>query len=128
MEFDLEFYLNVQRDWSKRTFGAGRQEGICKHIEKELAEVRADPMDLMEWVDIIILALDGAWRTGASADDIARALALKQSINLGRKWGPITGDDQPIEHVRECNEEQCDHNCPVCPRGPECDYYKGLKF
>lgn len=47
-------HLTRQREFSLRTFGPGpRTEGVCKHIEKELQEVReARGGDLSEWIDI----------------------------------------------------------------------------
>lgn len=98
---NLVRFINTQREWSERTFGPNpRTEGILKHIEKEIQEVRANPTDLSEWADIIILALDGAWRSGATAEDICFALQDKQAINFARTY-PRTDDDVPSEHVKE---------------------------
>lgn len=99
--FDLQSYIGAQRHWSARTFGLGaRSEGICKHIEKELCEIRSAPEDLMEWVDVIILALDGAWRAGYAPSQIVAALQMKQEINQGREWPAPGPEDEPTEHVR----------------------------
>jgi hypothetical protein len=69
---NLAGYVATQREWSERTFGPGsRHEGVVDHIKKELREIEQKPEDVMEWVDVTILALDGAWRTGASPDHIA---------------------------------------------------------
>ena len=93
--FDLVAHLIRQRDWSERTFGPGdRVLGISDHIRKELLEVAAARSDrvhpdleaLKEWVDVIILALDGAWRTGADPQMIAGAISAKQRINEDRRW------------------------------------------
>ena len=95
-------YIAAHIAWSVETFGDGmRTAGLCKHIEKELDEIRAAPNDVMEWVDVIILALDGAWRAGYSAGQIAAALQEKQRINIAREWF-YRGDDEPIEHARFC--------------------------
>jgi hypothetical protein len=99
--FCLIRYIDAQRKWSSHTFGpSSRVEGICKHIEKELAEVRADPTDVYEWVDVAILALDGAWRAGFTSEQIVNALAEKQMKNFLRTY-PRTADDMPSEHIRE---------------------------
>jgi hypothetical protein len=93
-------FINRQRRWSKNTFGDGaRTEGILKHIEKEILEVRDAPSDLSEWCDIVILALDGAWRAGHSPAEICRALESKQAKNMTRVY-LRTSDDVPSEHVR----------------------------
>mgnify|MGYP001580822508 CR=1 FL=1 len=98
----IESYIHLQREWSERTFGHGVwTNGITRHIEKELAEIRAAPHDLVEWVDVVILALDGAWRAGYTPEEIEKALLRKQSVNFKRKW-PLPGpEDEPIEHIQD---------------------------
>ena len=81
----LERYVERQREWSLKTFGDGARVGtVTKHIEKEIEEVRQAPGDLDEWIDIVILALDGAWRAGHSPDDIGMALERIQMRNFAR--------------------------------------------
>lgn len=106
----LETLIKMQIAWSEKTFGHGRRtEGICKHIEKELQEIRSNPDDLIEWIDVIILALDGAWRCvrfpgGAHRDPvayIANALQSKMAENWFNRTYPMpTSEDEPSEHVR----------------------------
>jgi len=99
----LREVLANQMEWSRRTFGSGRRTiGITKHIEKECAEVRENPEDLSEWIDIMILAMDGYWRAGGTPEMILHAIIAKQAINRERKY-PQTGEDEPSEHVRECH-------------------------
>jgi len=103
---NLVDYLDIQREWSEIVFGEGpRVEGICKHIEKELKEVRADPADVVEWCDIAILALDGAWRAGFSPQQVCDAMVAKQRKNIKRKWHAQVSDDEPIVHVKESDHE-----------------------
>jgi hypothetical protein len=85
------------------TFGPGpRTEGVIEHIKKELQEIEASPSDVAEWVDVIILALDGAWRCGATPLQVAEALGRKQIVNFERKWPDWRGNDgRAIEHIRE---------------------------
>ena len=96
-----------QREWSMRTFGPGdRAAGVIAHIRKELAEIEAAPGDLDEWIDVVILALDGAWRAGHGPEAIAAAWEAKQAKNEAREWPdwrtmPVDG---PIEHVRAAEE------------------------
>jgi hypothetical protein len=101
--YDLVSHLRRQRAFSEKTFGPGdRSRGCIDHIRKELAEVEADPSDLVEWVDIILLACDGAWRQGYSPGDIATALRDKLAENEARDW-PDWRTAEPgkaIEHVR----------------------------
>jgi hypothetical protein len=64
MSFDLTSHLVHQAAWSELTFGPARGGlGCVNHIAKEVVEVRAKPDDLEEWIDIVILAFDGLWRT-----------------------------------------------------------------
>ena len=94
-------YLQRHIEWSRETFGEGRRtEGLCKHIAKELDEIRQNPTDLMEWVDVIILAIDGAWRAGYTPVEIINALIKKQAINFERKW-VRRGENEPTEHERD---------------------------
>ena len=101
--FDFRAHLQRQRDWSEKTFGPGpRTAGVIDHIRKELCEIEADPSDISEWIDAVILALDGAWRAGHSPDDIIAALVGKQTKNEARTWPDwrTMPTDKAIEHVR----------------------------
>jgi len=103
----LVAYINRQIDWSYRTFGPGlRTKGVIQHIAKELDEIAADPSDVKEWIDVIILGLDGAWRTGASARQIVDALIAKQAKNVNRTWPDwrTMSEDQAIEHDRSITD------------------------
>jgi len=103
LEFDFKKHLERQSEWSEKIFGPGdRTKGIVDHIRKELIEVEAKPNDLSEWMDIVILALDGAWRQGASPDDIINALVAKQTKNENREWPDWRTQplDKAVEHVK----------------------------
>ena len=103
VRFDLIAHLLRQRDWSAKTFGPGpRTKGVVDHIRKELAEIEADPADIMEWVDVVILAFDGAWRAGWEPEAIVAAIEAKQAKNEARKWPDwrTASPDHAIEHDR----------------------------
>jgi len=101
---DLITYLRRQRTWSEETFGPGARHKMCtEHIRKELVEIEENPGDLEEWIDVTMLALDGAWRSGHSPEEIATALFAKFDKNQSRIWPdwrthPV---DIPIEHIRQ---------------------------
>ena len=102
--FSLYRHLVHQKAWSLITFGPGsRNNGITDHIRKELKEIEAQPGDLEEWIDVVILALDGAWRTGASPQEIIDMLVHKSKKNHLRKWPDwrTMSEGQAIEHVRD---------------------------
>lgn len=102
---DLEAHLIRQMVFSRATFGTGlRTKGVIDHIRKELVEVEKSNGSPDEWVDVVILALDGLTRSiwagmrfkpsagpySLSADDAARvAVRLiigKQAKNERRDW------------------------------------------
>lgn len=113
--FDLVAHLERQRAFSERTFGPGeRTDGVLDHITKEIAEVRAKPHDLTEWIDLVLLALDGAWRHGFTPQQIADALAAKQAKNEARTWPDWRTAElgKAIEHVRTDNATEDDNYTP----------------
>jgi Protein of unknown function (DUF550) len=102
--------LHIERQiaFSSMTFGPGpRTAGVLDHMRKEIAEVEANPYDLDEWVDLIILAIDGAWRSGHTPDQIIAAVIAKQTKNEARTWPDWrTADtDAAIEHDRSADEQ-----------------------
>jgi len=88
--------------WSYKTFGkAERAEGVCQHIESELAEIRADPYDVEEWADVILLAIDGACRSGNTPRMVTEAMIEKQKKNVARNWPPISKENKPTFHISD---------------------------
>jgi hypothetical protein len=96
-------HLQRLREWSTATFGPGlHTHRVIDHIRKELTEIEADPTDLAEWTDVIILAFDGAWRAGHEPQAIIDAVKTKQAHNEARQWPDwrSMSVDRAIEHVR----------------------------
>lgn len=99
---DFFDFLIARNKWSLKTFGEGqRTEGICRHIESELDEIRETPNDLMEWVDVILLALDGAFRAGHSPYKVLSAIYKKHQINTERNWSDTVSQDAPTYHRKD---------------------------
>lgn len=101
--FDMVSHLNRQRAFSAKTFGPGdRRKGVCDHIRKEIAEIEAEPSNIYEYADVILLACDLAWRAGFSSEMICDALAEKLTKNENRTWPDwrTQSPDHAIEHVR----------------------------
>lgn len=74
--FDLASFIAQQKSFSSQAFGPGsRQVGIANHILQECDEAEAEPGDLSEWVDIMLLSLDCAWRSGLEPVDVAKEIA-----------------------------------------------------
>jgi hypothetical protein len=107
----LEDFIFDQMRFSREAFGPGRRTaGIIRHIKKELVEIEADPTDLEEWIDVVLLALDGAWRCGGPASTphlICMALLAKLTKNKTREWPDWRAlpQDAAIEHKRKPNGE-----------------------
>lgn len=115
---NLEEHLKRQIAFSKGAFGPGeRRAGIIDHIRKELVEVEAtDGPDPHEWVDVVILALDGLTRSLAAvygskthkahtdfiAKEAAGLIVAKQGLNEDRTWPDwrTAAPDRAIEHDR----------------------------
>jgi hypothetical protein len=102
--YDLISHLYRQREFSLKTFGPGPLTNrLIDHIMKEFTEIVADPLDVKEWVDVMILAMDGAYRTGATPEQVTNALKEKQKRNEGRKWPDwrTSDPDKAMEHISE---------------------------
>jgi hypothetical protein len=113
---DLKQHLIRQMAFSHATFGPGtRTNGVIDHIRKELVEVSDANGDISEWVDIVILALDGLTRQLAFstqdgsrhdpdrvADTACRIIIDKQTRNEARVWPDWrkAEPDKAIEHDR----------------------------
>lgn len=113
----LDELLKDQLDFSITTFGGGeRKKAVIDHIKKEIIELEETKDAASEWVDIILLAIDGLLRAekyntqlkhGPLINDQAAILAAvglinKLSKNRTREW-PDWRDCDPekaIEHVR----------------------------
>lgn len=89
--------------WSLEAYGPGmRTKGILDHIRKELKEIEDDPEDMEEWIDVILLALNGAQRLNKGGQAILDQLFKKIVKNEFREWPDWrTHDpDKAIEHVK----------------------------
>jgi hypothetical protein len=85
--FDLLQFMQEKNDWSAATFGPGKRTGgVIAHIRSELTEIEANPDDVVEWCDVILLAMDGAFRAGFTPAQVITALINKQSKNTRRQW------------------------------------------
>ncbi len=104
--FDLLALLDRQYKWSLETFGppSGNQAGVLDHIRKELIEIEEAPDDIEEWIDVMILAADGAMRCArATPEMVAAAWLAKQVKNEGRKWPDwrTSPPGKAICHIKE---------------------------
>lgn len=103
MTLDLTAHLHRQRTFALEAFGPEpRTAGTLAHIRGELDEIAANPTDITEWIDVVILAFDGALRL-FTPEQITAALVAKQARNEQRTWPDwrTVPTDQPIEHIKE---------------------------
>jgi len=95
--------VQEQKIWAMKTFGEGMHTaGLLKHIGKECNEIHRAPYDTEEWCDVLILAMEGAWRSGVSPKEVEAILKEKlRKIQL-RSYPAATDrvDGEPIEHLR----------------------------
>lgn len=102
--YDLVTHLQRQLTFSLKTFGPGkRTKGVIDHIKAELIEIEEHPTDLEEWIDVMMLASDGAWRAGYTPEQIAAAFKAKLIKNESRTWPDwrTSDPDKAIEHIEE---------------------------
>jgi hypothetical protein len=107
-------YKNVNVSGNFNTFGPGpRTNGVLDHIERQIIEVRNSCGSSSEWVDLVILSLDGLTRQlwsasnyNKTADEIAEwacdIIRGKQGRNELRSWPDWrqAAPDKAIEHDR----------------------------
>ena len=84
---DLIAHLTRQGAFGRATFGPGpRTEGVLKHIESEIEEVRRAAADgdldelVKEWTDIAILGLDGLIRAVRAREEAINAEKLARGF------------------------------------------------
>jgi len=111
---DLKQHLLRQMAFSHHAFGPGeRTAGVIDHIKKELIEVEEANGESSEWVDVVILALDGLTRRLAYcngtrhepeqvAEMACNIILGKQSKNEAREWPDWRSvpEGKAIEHIR----------------------------
>jgi hypothetical protein len=135
---NLQQHLIRQMAFSKATYGPGtRTNGVLDHMVKEIEEVRESNGSSDEWVDLVILALDGLTRQLAFCNEhdrristsheiASRACAIiqgKQDRNENRDWPDwrTMSQDKAIEHDRTKDEPK--KQCGEChlQEGETCD-------
>ena len=81
-------------------FSGGTARAKALHLAEEAKEAAADPADIIEWADCMILLLDGARKAGFTTHDLYQAVLRKMDINYKRKWGAPDADGV-VRHVEE---------------------------
>jgi len=72
LKMDWNDYLLRHIEWGWATFGTPQDgrgpKGPLDHALKEVKEIEANPADITEWIDAIILTIDGYFRAAGDAD------------------------------------------------------------
>ncbi len=89
--------LDLVQYWHERTFPDASPEGIVRHIEKEIAELKLDPDDPSEVADVVILCCGYA---AAKGWDLEVEVSNKHAINVTRTWKAPDAEGV-VEHVKE---------------------------
>lgn len=81
VDMDLKQHLIRQMAFSRANFGPGtRTNGVIDHIRQELVEVEESNGSSSEWVDVVILGLDGLTRQLAYCNEGDRRLKTTEEI------------------------------------------------
>ena len=84
--------------FTDKVFSGGTARAKALHLSEEAKEAAADPGDIIEWADCMILLLDGARKAGFTTDDLHQAVLRKMEINYKRKWGKPDADGV-VRHI-----------------------------
>lgn len=129
VSFDLIKHLERQWRFSIQAFGPGaRTAANIDHIQKELVEITESPDNLEEWIDLMLLAFDGAMRRGFNPRDICAMLENKLTKNEKRSWPDwrTAPADKAIEHIKD---EVIEDNISVKNKGlDQGKFLAGLQY
>ncbi|MCV6600288.1 MAG: DUF550 domain-containing protein [Cohaesibacter sp.] len=104
---DFETLWDHHARWSDTTFGSDMLVGPIgplKHLKKEADETLANPDNLEEYADCLMLLMDATRRAGFSPGILICAARLKLEVNKARKW-PAPKDGEPRHHIKEGKEQ-----------------------
>ncbi len=93
----LDSVIREVNEWQAVTFPRATPASVVEHLRREVNELTADPTDLFELADVVILAAALSLTLGA---DLKTVVAEKLAINKARTWMPAD-DFGVVEHVRE---------------------------
>ena len=113
-------------EWSQATFGKDKNRGpvgALKHLAKEASEAAANPSDIIEYADCLLLLLDATRRAGWKIGDVVNAAERKMEINKNREW-QTPSPDAPTEHVPSDQEliDACNLLCEFVGKNLPADY------
>ena len=97
----FEKFIKKYGEFSDSAFGEGpRTTGIIEHLKREIVELEQNPLDQLEWVDIMFLSIDGIRRLGYTPEQIVDFMEEKFAINKSRTWSDVKDENIPITHKK----------------------------
>jgi hypothetical protein len=101
-------YLQELQDkiaaFNERTFPGQTVHGVANHLAKEAGELAAEPGDLMEQADVLILLLQVCHKQGVSGSELLRNAFTKVEINEKRDWPKEPAEDGTFQHTKESRD------------------------
>jgi hypothetical protein len=98
---EIENFIREYGEFSDDAFGVGKRTlGIIEHLKKEIEELGKDPLDPLEWIDIIFLGMDGLRRLGYTPREIVEFMDAKFTVNKSRKWSSNKDENIAITHKK----------------------------
>lgn len=91
--------FNRMTNWAEETFPQRTNHSILTHLRRELDEIEANPDDLTEWADVILLFMHGLRERNFNIAQLVEALEKKFEINKNRKWG--TPDEHGVVELEK---------------------------
>jgi Protein of unknown function (DUF550) len=95
--------------WSQRTFGSDAVRGPIgplQHLKRECDEAIANPGDVEEFADVLLLTLDASRRAGFSLNALVAAAYAKVEKNEQRAWPAGENATDPVFHVEEGGQDE----------------------
>lgn len=88
--------------WAKATFPEATTETCFNHLKREIKEILADPSDMTEWADGLMLYLQAASYSGVNVDELLPYMQDKFAVNKQRDWGK-KDNEGVYQHVEPAN-------------------------
>jgi hypothetical protein len=101
----MQYLFKAIGEWSDSVFGEARgPEGALHHLELEIQELNAEPYQIEEYADCLMLLFDAARMAGFGLEDLEIALQMKLEKNKRRKWGRDLGNGA-VGHLPDATGE-----------------------
>lgn len=100
MKFAFEQLAWRVAEFQSRVFPESKTSATLAHLAREVEELRADPDDLSEFADVLILTLGAAAKQGFTPEQLLTAAHQKMDVNNLRRWSAPDAEGV-CQHVEE---------------------------